>query len=133
MSQKTSLTPLKFKCPNGKSYIPKDNIAKYNFQLNYSPLANHVDKNPGKYCYINDTKFGEVSGCSNETQQTNFTDRSIISKISNDSFTKRLFVYDKNYTNNPPFYTLENPIKMAQLSKLEHFDDNNLYKSYQFQ
>jgi len=133
MSQKTSLTPLKFKCPNGKSYIPKDNIAKYNFQLNYSPLANLVDKNPGKYCYINDTKFGEVSGCSNEIQQTNFTDRSIISKISNDSFTKRLFIYDKNYTNNPPFYTLENPIKMAHLSKLEHFDDKNLYKLYQFQ
>ena len=32
-------------------------------------MAHNIEKNPGKYCYINDTKFGEVSGCSNETQK----------------------------------------------------------------
>ena len=60
----TYVTKDKFNTPPNlnvpmENRIPKDNIAKYNFQLNYA--ANHVDKNPGKYCYINDTKFGEVS------------------------------------------------------------------------
>lgn len=130
MSQQTNITPIMYKCPNGNSYLHKNNVDKYNFQLKYSPLAKHIDKNPGKFCYINDTKFGEVSGCSNETQKTNYTSNNIIQKISNDSFSRRNFVYDKNYVSHPPYYNMENPIQMNVLANLKYYDDKNLYKSY---
>ena len=132
MSQQTNLTPLKYISPNGKYYCPEKNIELYNFQLKYSPLANHNNKNPGKFCYINDNKFGEVSGCSNETQQTNFTNNSIINKISNNNFTRRLFVYDKNYVSQPPYYNIDANLNLTEINKLKHFDTNNLYKSYVF-
>lgn len=128
--QKTKITPLKFKCPDGTSYSPKNNVEKYQFQLKYSPLVQHTERNPGRYCYINDTKFGEVSGCSNETQQTNYTNSSIINKISSDSFSKRLFVYDKNYVSQPPFYNMENPLDSTRLDKLKHIEESSLYKTY---
>ena len=130
MSQKTNLTPIKFKCPNGIAYTPKNNIEQYQFQLKYSPLATNTEKNPGKYCYINENKFGEVSGCSNETQQVNYTNKSIIGKISNDNFSRRLFTYDKNYVSQPAYYNMENPLDATRLDKLRHIDDSTLYKSY---
>ena len=128
--QKTKTTPILFKCPNGNTYCPEKNVEKYQFQLKYSPLAQHTEKNPGKYCYINDTKFGEVSGCSNEIQQTNYTNSSIINKISSDGFDKRLFVYNKNYVSQPPHYNMENPLDSTRLDKLRHVDEGFLYKSY---
>ena len=80
MAQNTNTAPIQFKCPKGKSYIPENNIEQYQFQLKHSLLAHNIEKNPGKYCYINDTKFGEVSGCSNETQKLNYTTTNIIKK-----------------------------------------------------
>ena len=127
---KTKITPITFKCPKGIPYDPKNNIEQYQFQLKHSPLAQHTEKNPGKYCYINETKFGEVSGCSNEPQITNYTNTSIIHKISTDSFSNRLFVYDKNYVSQPPHYNMENPLDSTRLDKLRHVDESILYKSY---
>tara|TARA_B110000285_G_C14740964_1_gene430735 strand:- start:42 stop:428 length:387 start_codon:yes stop_codon:yes gene_type:complete len=128
MAQNTNTTPIQFKCPKGKSYIPENNIEQYQFQLKHSLLAHNIEKNPGKYCYINDTKFGEVSGCSNETQKLNYTTTNIIQKISNDSFSKRNFIYDHNYVSQPPHYNMENTLTTCQLSELKHIDERDLYK-----
>lgn len=128
--QKAETTPILFKCPKGNSYCPEKNIEKYHFQLKYSPLAQHTEKNPGKYCYINETKLGEVSGCSNEIPKTNYTNTNIINKISSDSFDKRFFIYNKNYVSQPPHYNMENPLDSTRLDKLRHVDEYFLYKNY---
>ena len=58
----------------------------------------------------------------------NFTNSSIIHKISTDSFSKRLFVYDKNYVSQPPHYNGKS--ETTRLDNLRHVDDAFLYKSY---
>tara|TARA_Y100001936_G_C15690001_1_gene465494 strand:- start:48 stop:491 length:444 start_codon:yes stop_codon:yes gene_type:complete len=131
MSQKTQTTPLKFKCPNGIDYSPTQNVDRYNFQLRYSPLVNHTEKNPGNLCYINSEKnFGEVSGCSDEPSLMNYSTPTIINKISNDGFSKNIFKYDKNYVSQPPFSNLENLERMQDLTKVSLYSGADLYKNY---
>mgnify|MGYP003979427207 FL=1 len=131
MSQKTNIAPIKFKCPNGKEYTPKQNIDNYNFQLRHSPLARHTEKNPGNLCYINqDNKFGEVGGCSNEPSLINYTTPNIINRISNDSFSSNIFIYDNNYISQPPNLNLEKTEQMNKLDNISEYDDSNLYKKY---
>jgi len=132
MSQKTNPYPVKYKCPNGLDYSPQRNIEKYQFQLRYSPLVNHTEKNPGSLCYIGEdtNKFGEVGGCSNEAQLLNYTTPNIINQISNNNFTRNLFRYDKNYVSQPPFLNLEGLERMDELDNISGYNDSNLYKKY---
>ena len=132
MSQKPNPYPVKYKCPNGLDYSPQRNVEKYQFQLRYSPLVNHTDKNPGSLCYIGDenNKFGEVGGCSNEEQLLNYTTPNIINQISNNNFTRTLFKYDKNYVSQPPFLNIEGNERMDELDSISEYDDSDLYKKY---
>ena len=131
MAQKTETNPLKFKCPNGVDYSPEHNVDKYNFQLRYSPLVNHTEKNPGNLCYLNQNRnFGEVGGCSDEPSLINYSTPSIIQKISNDGFSKNIFKYDRNSVSQPPFSNLENLEQMNDLSEVSSYTGADLYKNY---
>ena len=131
MAQKTETNPLKFKCPNGVDYSPDHNVDKYNFQLRYSPLVNHTEKNPGNLCYLNqDKNFGEVGGCSDTPSLMNYSTPSIIQKISNDGFSKNIFKYDSNYVSQPPFANLEHDENMSDLSDVSLYTGADLYKNY---
>ena len=132
MSQKANPHPIKYKCPNGVDYSPQKNVEKYQFQLRYSPLVNHTEKNPGSLCYLNqeNNKFGEVGGCSDQPELLNYTTPNIVNQISNNNFSRNIFKYDKNYVSQPPFLNLETLESMNNLDNISEYDDSNLYKKY---
>ena len=130
MAQKSVLTPLQFKDISNNYYSPEKNKKNYEFFVKYSPLTRYNPQGPTNLCYINNSNFGEISGCSESNQNIKSTNYSVINKISNNNFTRRLFKYDKNYTSQPPFYDWEKHNTITLLNDLKHFNDEKLYKNY---
>tara|TARA_B100000767_G_scaffold270437_1_gene294089 strand:- start:86 stop:493 length:408 start_codon:yes stop_codon:yes gene_type:complete len=130
MSQKSVLTPLQFKDISENCYSSHKNKKDYEFFIKYSPLVRYNHKGPSDLCYINEGKFGEISGCAETQQYIKSTNYSVINKISNNNFTSRLFKYDNNYISKPSFFDWEKQERMILLNNLKHFNDENLYKNY---
>ena len=123
MSQKSVLTPLQFKDISDNYYSPEKNKKNYEFFVKYSPLTRYNPTGPSDLCYINEGKFGEISGCAKTHQNIKNTNYNLINKISNNNFTRRLFKYDKNNVSQPPFYDLQ---KQKNMSLLNNLNEENL-------
>lgn len=129
MSQYTNLNKINFTETNHRLNT-KEKLDNFNFQLKYSPLVTHTEKNPGNLCYIHGNKFGDVSGCFNEPFNVNYASKELINKISNTSFTSNLFRDTKNIISQPPYYDLRPMEYMEGLFKSNDFNECDLYDKY---
>lgn len=130
MTQNSVLTPLQFKDITDNYYSPDKNKKDYEFFIKYSPLTRYNPKGPSDLCYINEGRFGEISGCTETHSNIKNTNYNLINKISNNNFTRRIFEYEKNNISKPPFFDLEKQKKMTLLNNLKYFNEDNLYKNY---